>query len=63
MVSKDYMAWFNFDFNVSVQTYRYRKPSIPDDEEGKLQLSSKLLSFGVSLKDYQESLAQDEITP
>ena len=45
-----------------IQTYRYQKPSIPEDE-GKLQLCSKLLSFGVSLKDYQESLIQDEITP
>ena len=46
-----------------MQTYCYRKPSVPDDEEEKMQLSSKLLAFGVSIKDYMETLSQNEITP
>ena len=49
------------------QTYRYRKPSVPDDDEGREQLASKLLafgvSFGVSFKEFMGTLSQDEITP
>ena len=46
-----------------LQTYRYRKPSVPDDTEGREQLASKLLAFGVSLKEFTETLSQEEITP
>ena len=45
-----------------VQTYRYQKPSVLDDSEGKEQLASKLLAFGVSLKEFMATLSQDEIT-
>lgn len=68
------VSCINFDkFNVTVkfyyynqfhvQTYQYRKPSVPDDTEGREQLASKLLAFGVSLKEFTETLSPEEITP
>ena len=47
-----------------IQTYKFVKAEVVDEEEedANVDLCSKLLAFGVSLKQFAATLQQDDIT-
>ena len=47
-----------------IQTYKFVKAEVADEEEedANVDLCSKLLAFGVSLKQFAATLLQDDIT-
>ena len=44
-----------------LQQYEFEKVQIPENQEGKVELSKKLSPYGVSLTQYARALNQPEI--
>ena len=45
-----------------IQQLYFRKRPVPEHDEAKSELRTKLMKFDVSLRAFEQSLAQDEIT-
>ena len=48
-------------FNLYRITYLLRMTYMPQDTEGKLEFNQKLQKYGVSLKEFRDSLEQNEV--
>ena len=42
--------------------YQFKKASVPENLKEKANFCEKLMTYGVSLKQYEAALAQDDIT-
>ena len=42
--------------------YECQKASIPENMEMKIDFTEKLMSFGISLQQYQNAVGMDEVT-
>ena len=46
---------------LTLQTWLFRKPEIPQDQEGKAKLMKQLKKHNVSLLEYKKNLVDDEL--